>query len=581
MKIWLGVALGAGLLLSGCGGDGGNSEEAAELSGVFQVGGITGLHYVTPTRSGLTDANGTFKYLAGESVAFSVGGIRLGSAAGAPAISPFTLVGLTPPRTESGLRGELDRASRANTGSFVRAINITRFLMALDMDHDLSNGIDLRGRLAPLANASLDFDQSISQFAVKLEKLTPDLTHNFPRWLPVVHLFRAVGITVPAHVPTNYDYLYYGSGVQGSTFSYYPDGSLKTQGTFSGFEGEDTFETLFTYDTLGRSISRKSGQFVSYWGDRIETQVTHYDPSGNLESRVQELDVGADETIDYRSVTDFDPGAYANILGQTTRYDLDNDGVVDQIETMIAHFDSRLNADNTVWEHDSNVDGVIDSRVVMTSSFDEANRVTGYTYESDPQADGTVDSSDHSTVEYSPDGRRVVERYESDFDGDGTAENVQVNDWALDARGAPLTLTVVSQYGGMTVQTVVKFDGDRRVLTEDTKNDWDGDGVFESLSHRSLHYDAIGNIQDAVIETDDDADGSWDYRYTTTYEYGADGEQKGYVQKTQWFQSVDPWVTTTMSAVNVPLADGVLALAQRYLDYFDSGGAVSLVSTPD
>lgn len=58
------------LLFAGCDDD--ESPAAVELSGVFQAGGISGLRYVTPTRSGLTDTNGPIKYLAGESVAFSV-----------------------------------------------------------------------------------------------------------------------------------------------------------------------------------------------------------------------------------------------------------------------------------------------------------------------------------------------------------------------------------------------------------------------------------------------------------------------------------------------------------------------------
>ncbi len=85
------------LLFAACGDD--ENSPAAELSGEFQAGGVSGLHYVTPTRSGTTDANGTFKYLAGEPVTFSVGAIQLGQAPGASRSTPFTLVGMTPPTT--------------------------------------------------------------------------------------------------------------------------------------------------------------------------------------------------------------------------------------------------------------------------------------------------------------------------------------------------------------------------------------------------------------------------------------------------------------------------------------------------
>src|SRR6476646_9328075 len=98
-------------VLSACGGssDSGNSGQA-EVSGVFQAGGAQGVHYSTPTRSGSTDAAGTFKYLPGETVSFSIGAIQLGSAPGAASVTIFTLSGSTPPTTELALRRELDRA---------------------------------------------------------------------------------------------------------------------------------------------------------------------------------------------------------------------------------------------------------------------------------------------------------------------------------------------------------------------------------------------------------------------------------------------------------------------------------------
>ncbi|HEY6124762.1 MAG TPA: hypothetical protein VIV63_08930, partial [Steroidobacteraceae bacterium] len=140
----------ATLLLAGCGSGGDEDQTADELSGEFQAGGVSGLRYVTPTRSGVTDGAGTFKYLAGETVTFSVGGITLGHAPGSSGITPFTLAGMTPPTTEAALRRELDRASRT-TSHFVRATNMMRLLLALVADSNPANGIDLRGRDAALA----------------------------------------------------------------------------------------------------------------------------------------------------------------------------------------------------------------------------------------------------------------------------------------------------------------------------------------------------------------------------------------------------------------------------------------------
>ena len=153
MQIRSGLLCVVTLLFAGCGDDGSPSD--TELSGEFQAGRVSGLRYVTPTRSGVTDSNGTFKYLAGESVTFSVGAIALGHAPGAAQITPFTLAGMTPPTTELALRRELDRASRT-TSNFVHAVNLMRLSLALDVDHDPANGIDLRGRDAALASATLN-----------------------------------------------------------------------------------------------------------------------------------------------------------------------------------------------------------------------------------------------------------------------------------------------------------------------------------------------------------------------------------------------------------------------------------------
>ncbi|WP_211327392.1 hypothetical protein [Subtercola boreus] len=61
------------------------------LIGTF-AGPTVGLAYETPTLSGLTDERGDFEYRAGESVVFSIGGLVLGSAEGAPRVNLAQLV---------------------------------------------------------------------------------------------------------------------------------------------------------------------------------------------------------------------------------------------------------------------------------------------------------------------------------------------------------------------------------------------------------------------------------------------------------------------------------------------------------
>jgi hypothetical protein len=56
--------------------------------GVFCISPVVGLNYQTLTQSGTTNENGEFLYITGETVTFSIGDLVLGSAPGAPEITP-------------------------------------------------------------------------------------------------------------------------------------------------------------------------------------------------------------------------------------------------------------------------------------------------------------------------------------------------------------------------------------------------------------------------------------------------------------------------------------------------------------
>jgi hypothetical protein len=81
------------LALSACGGgsDGSGGRGRAEQQGVFVDHPVEGLQFVTPSRAGLTNRQGGFRYLSGESVRFLIGGIELGSAAGQAVLTPLNL----------------------------------------------------------------------------------------------------------------------------------------------------------------------------------------------------------------------------------------------------------------------------------------------------------------------------------------------------------------------------------------------------------------------------------------------------------------------------------------------------------
>jgi len=576
MQIRLALLCVATLLFAACGDD--ESPPAAELSGEFQAGKVSGLRYVTPTRSGITDATGVFKYLPGESVTFSVGAIQLGHAPGASQITPFTLAGMTPPTTEPALRRELSRASRT-TSNFVRAVNQMRLLLALDVDHNPANGIDLRGRDAALANATVDFDATIPQFAERLEKLAPDLTHNMPSWLPIVHLYRALGIAVPAHAPTNHDYDYSGIYTPETLFTYYPDGSLKSRGSSDSFLSFVSSNS-YGYDALGRTTFSRTEQ-NSFSGRIIGEERRNYDSHGNLAMRTYEFDQGADGTIDARQVTDFETDAFANILGEVTQYDASHDGTIDRLETFAAQFDTRLNPDFSTRQTDANMDGVIDSRVTIDSAFDAANRPISNRYEIDDPADGVVDARYSTSATYAGNGRDVTEVYEDDWNADGIAETRATYEWVHDSGGRLRTLTIDAednQDGNETIDSrileVITFDRDGRVLSDVVSEDDEADGDIDYVSTRTNTYDSYGNILETNSEFDYAGD-QVDSRYVTRNEYGAGAELLGFVNTYHYAGAAESTDITSMRTTNVLLDDGVLMLAQSYLEFSFLTGAVA------
>jgi hypothetical protein len=102
-------------------------------TGLFLDAEVEGLSYTTDSGiSGTTDENGTYSFLPGENVNFSVGGVDLGTVAGAPVCTPFDF-------------------AAAST-------NIARFLQSLDADGDPTNGIDIVDANTALAGTTISAD---------------------------------------------------------------------------------------------------------------------------------------------------------------------------------------------------------------------------------------------------------------------------------------------------------------------------------------------------------------------------------------------------------------------------------------
>lgn len=132
-------------LLATCGGS--HREPITALEGRFVDGPVQGLEYKTATITGATGPNGEFKYLQGETVEFSLGNTVLGSTAGAPIVTPVTLV--------PGAVNDLH--------SYVG--NIAQLLQSLDDDGDHENGIQITAETRALAaTRTVNVQQSSDAF---------------------------------------------------------------------------------------------------------------------------------------------------------------------------------------------------------------------------------------------------------------------------------------------------------------------------------------------------------------------------------------------------------------------------------
>jgi para-nitrobenzyl esterase len=138
-------------MIVGCGSLGSSVSSAPPaLKGVFMDGPVGGIAYATPSLKGVTKADGVFEYRPGETVAFSVGELALGSAAGNPVVTVLDLV------------------PGAKDASDQRVVNICVLLQTLDQDGDPANGILISEQAASFVTKygkGMNFNSNIRAFS--------------------------------------------------------------------------------------------------------------------------------------------------------------------------------------------------------------------------------------------------------------------------------------------------------------------------------------------------------------------------------------------------------------------------------
>lgn len=135
------------LALAACGGSGSSEPAKATINGAFLDGAVEGADYVAGTAAkAATGAKGEFTCKEGDSVAFSVGGIALGSATCAATITPLQLAGVTDVKD-------------------AKVVNRLLALQLLDEDSDPANGIRITASVkTAMAGKSADFNAAAADF---------------------------------------------------------------------------------------------------------------------------------------------------------------------------------------------------------------------------------------------------------------------------------------------------------------------------------------------------------------------------------------------------------------------------------
>jgi hypothetical protein len=144
------LSIAVSLALAGCGSSNDNAAKPT-ITGVFLDGAVENLDYVAGSAArASTSAKGEFVCVPGESIAFSIGGLLLGSAPCAATITPLQLASVTDLKD-------------------VKVVNRLLALQLLDDDSDPSNGIKINADVkTALAAKTADFGAAAATFNTAL-----------------------------------------------------------------------------------------------------------------------------------------------------------------------------------------------------------------------------------------------------------------------------------------------------------------------------------------------------------------------------------------------------------------------------
>lgn len=533
------ISLLAVVAFAACGGDDDkknddNDDDGGDdgaLTGTFS--GVANLHYATPSRSGLTNAQGEFRYLAGETVTFSVGGVTLGSTAGADRVTAFTLYGATPPSTATALETVLnDRL----TTDFDRAANVVAFLYVLDADRDATNGLDLGNADTALADATLSFDHEMRYFARGPLDRFASYHASVYRFVPadrgLSHFYASEGIVVPAQ-------------------------RLLSGTSDSNDDGTIDATTVWEYDAQNREIAmRRDGNRDGAY-DVVNTAT--YDANGAT-NRTYLYDNDFNGIFETSQVYIERSNAIGNLIEQT--YTSTLNGTVNNSYVYAATYTDRGDFLRTTRDADENSDDIIDRLTEIYTNDERGNR-TRVRFESDYGINGTVDTYEVADTTYDANNNMVTSErlsydatntltggYRFSYEYDALGHLTREEERQLDASGTVVQIRTTTRTSNVSnrdlhIENAEDSDADGEpdsVSTYDTEYDpvtgriakrtngenGDANDVIDYVAVTTWTYDATGNVIEELTTTDGNNDGVIENATRTVYTNSPDGVQTGY-----------------------------------------------------
>jgi hypothetical protein len=259
-------------------------------TGVFLDSPVINIGYRTETLEGVTNAQGEYEYLAGETVTFFIGDLEL------------------PAQTAKGVVTPLDLAATTDVND-AEVVNIIRLLQTLDKDGNPDNGLTITDA-AKSSAVQVDFTLPTDQFAssaavtnlITGAQLDTPVTELISIANAITHFESQLAITLTDVFLNDRKFIVNtgSSDIESLEFLAGGNGSIKfTPNIYNGFDSED--EKGITWDLSDGTLTfRESSDGADYW-DWVLTPIAITENSVSMSITVAGVEdgevVGASFTI--------------------------------------------------------------------------------------------------------------------------------------------------------------------------------------------------------------------------------------------------------------------------------------------